>query len=71
MKRCFVSRGPMSIDPSLSRQFSLELQERAIASCTDLEELRRVASTLLRAWHMQASFSESYAAQLMGMQRRP
>lgn len=60
-----------SVDPSLSRQFSLELQERAIDSCSDLEELRQVARTLLRAWHLQASFSESYAAQLMGLQRKP
>lgn len=60
-----------SLTPSLSRQFSLELQERAIDSCMDLEELRSVAKTLLRAWHLQTSFSESYAAQLMGLERRP
>ena len=61
---------PMSLDPSLSRQFSMELQERAIESCTDLDELRSLAKTLLKAWQLQASFSESYAAQLMGLQRQ-
>ena len=35
----------------------------------DLEELRQVAKSLLHAWQLQASFSEDYAAQLMGLQR--
>ena len=48
----------------------MELQERAIESCTDLDELRSLAKTLLKAWQLQASFSESYAAQLMGLQRQ-
>jgi hypothetical protein len=60
----------MESDLSLSRQFSAELQERAIESCTDLEDLRRLAKTLLKAWQLQTSFSEAYAAQLMGLQRR-
>jgi hypothetical protein len=52
-------------EPSLSRQFALAMQERAIESCDDIEQLRSVAKTLLRAWQMQASFTEDYAAQLM------
>ena len=60
----------MPSEPSLSRQFSAELQERAIETCTDIEDLRRVARTLLKAWQLQSSFSEAYAAQLMGLQRR-
>ena len=32
-------------------------------------ELRQVAKSLLQAWQLQASFSEDYAAQLMGLQR--
>lgn len=52
---------------SLSRQFSIAMHERSIDSCDDIEQLRAVAKTLLRAWQLQASFSEDYASQLMGM----
>ena len=52
-------------DRSLSREFTIAMQERAIESCDDIEQLRSVAKTLLRAWQMQASFTEDYAAQLM------
>lgn len=55
---------------SLSRQFSTELHARAIDSCTDIEELRRVAKTLLSAWQLQAELSEQYGAELLGMRRR-
>lgn len=54
---------------SLSRQFSTELHARAIDSCTDIEELRRVAKTLLSAWQLQAELSEQYGAELLGMRR--
>ena len=43
------------------------MHERSIDSCDDIEQLRAVAKTLLRAWQLQASFSEDYASQLMGM----
>ena len=59
----------MSASLSLGRQFAIEAHSRAIDSCADLEELRQVAQSLLHAWQMQASFSEDYAAQLMGLQR--
>ena len=59
----------MSASLSLGRQFAIEAHSRAIDSCADLEELRRVAKSLLHAWQLQASFSEDYAAQLMGLQR--
>lgn len=52
---------------SLSRQFSTELHARAIDSCTDLEELRRVAKTLLSAWQLQKEMSERYGAELLGL----
>ncbi len=52
---------------SLSRQFAIAMHERSIDSCDDIEQLRAVAKTLLRAWQLQASFSEDYASQLMGM----
>jgi len=58
-------------EPSLSRQFALAMQERAIESCDDVEQLRSVAKTLLRAWQMQASFTEDYAAQLMHLTPPP
>ena len=59
----------MSASLSLGRQFAIEAHSRAIDSCVDLEELRQVAKSLLHAWQLQASFSEDYAAQLMGLQR--
>ena len=59
----------MSPSFSLGRQFAIEAHSRAIDSCADLEELRQVAKSLLHAWQLQASFSENYAAQLMGLQR--
>lgn len=52
---------------SLSRQFTLESQSRAIESCHDIEELRRLAKTLLHAWHLQAEFSQRYGAQALGI----
>lgn len=58
-------------EPSLSREFTIAMQERAIESCDDIEQLRSVAKTLLRAWQMQASFTENYAAQLMHLTPPP
>ena len=37
----------------------------------DIEQLRSVAKTLLRAWQLQASFTEDYAAQLMHLTPPP
>jgi hypothetical protein len=54
---------------SLDRQFAIEAHSRAIDACADLDELRQVAKSLLHAWQLQASFSEDYAAQLMGLER--
>ncbi|MEB3323001.1 MAG: hypothetical protein VKI81_09280 [Synechococcaceae cyanobacterium] len=53
----------------LNRQFAVEMHSRAIDSCTDIEELRKVAKTLLSAWQMQATFSERYGAEALGLQR--
>ncbi len=58
-------------EPSLSREFTIAMQERAIEHCDNIEQLRSVAKTLLRAWHMQASFTEDYAAQLMQLTPPP
>jgi hypothetical protein len=54
---------------SLNRQFAIAVHSRAIDSCDDIEELRRVAKTLLTAWQHQAEFSEHYGAQLLGIRR--
>ncbi|MEB3194146.1 MAG: hypothetical protein VKO19_03345 [Cyanobacteriota bacterium] len=54
---------------SLSRTFSTELHSRAIDACTDIDELRRVAKTLLSAWQLQAEMSEQYGAELLGLNR--
>ena len=68
---CDVSRLLLMTVPSLSlsRQFSMELHGRAIDECDDIEELRRVARTLLTAWQLQASMSEQYGAELLGLHR--
>jgi len=58
-------------EPTLSREFTIAMQVRAIESCDDIEQLRSVAKTLLRAWQMQASFTEDYAAQLMHLTPPP
>jgi hypothetical protein len=53
----------------LSRQFSVEMHSRAIDTCTDIEQLRAVAKSLLSAWQLQAMFSEQYGAELLGLKR--
>jgi hypothetical protein len=58
------------IKPSLARQFELEAQSRAIQSCADIEELRGVAMSLLKAWHMQAEMTKHFGAQAMGQTAR-
>ncbi|MEB3320999.1 MAG: hypothetical protein VKI63_08685 [Cyanobium sp.] len=58
-------------DLALSRQFTIESQSRAIDSCEDIDELRRIAKTLLSAWHMQSDMTRHYGAQVMGLPRRP
>jgi hypothetical protein len=54
---------------TLSREFTTELHARAIDACTDIDELRRVAKTLLTAWRLQAEMSEQYGAELLGLNR--
>lgn len=54
---------------SISREFFVEAHSRAIDSCTELEDLRKVSKSLLRAWQLQAMFSEQYGAQALGIQR--
>jgi hypothetical protein len=56
---------------SLNRQFSVEMHSRAIDSCTDIEELRKVAKTLLSAWQLQAHFTEQFGAESLGLARNP
>ena len=54
----------------LSREFTVSLHERAIDRCTDIEELRGIAKSLLRIWQLQATMSESYGAELLGREHR-
>jgi len=58
------------VDLSLSRQFTLESQARAIDACDDVAELRRLAKTLLSAWHLQADMTRHYGAQALGIDTR-
>jgi hypothetical protein len=58
------------VQPSLARQFELEAQTRAIQGCTDIEELRGLAMSLLKAWHMQAEMTKHFGAQAMGQAAR-
>ncbi|MEY3757086.1 MAG: hypothetical protein RLZZ263_240 [Cyanobacteriota bacterium] len=55
---------------SLARQFEQEAQARAIQDCSDIEELRRVALSLLKAWHMQTDMTQHFGAQAMGTPER-
>ncbi len=52
---------------SLSRQFTLESGSRAIDSCEDPAELRRIAKMLLSAWQMQSDLTRHYGAQALGL----
>ena len=54
-------------DLNLSRQFMLESQSRAIDSCDDPAELRRIAKILLSAWHLQSDMTRHYGAQALGI----
>ena len=60
---------PVQDSLPLSRQFAIEAHSRAIDSCTELEDLREVAKSLLNAWQLQAMFSEMYGAQALGIKR--
>ena len=55
---------------SLARQFEQEAQARAIQSCRDIEELRDLALSLLKAWHMQTDMTQHFGAQAMGYPER-
>lgn len=57
----------MASDLSLSRQFALEAQTRAIDACNDIEELRRMTKSLLAAWHLQSEFSRRWGAEALGL----
>ncbi len=59
----------MSQSLSVSREFFVEAHSRAIDNCTELEDLLKVSKTLLRAWQIQAMFSEQYGAQALGIKR--
>ncbi|MCT0213523.1 MULTISPECIES: hypothetical protein [unclassified Synechococcus] len=54
---------------SLSRQFAVEAHARAIDSCTEIEDLRRISKSLLELWQLQASFSAQYGAELLSLQQ--
>jgi len=67
-----ASKAVLSVESlSLSRQFAIEAQARAIESCQDIETLRSLARNLLQIWQLQASVSEQLAAQSLGLQRGP
>ena len=57
-------------DLALTRQFALESQSRAIDGCQDIDELRRIAKTLLTAWHHQQDMTRHYGAQALGLAPR-
>ena len=60
----------MGNDP-LTRQFALESQTRAIDHCSDIDELRSLAKSLLSAWYMQSDMTRAFGAQALGMDRLP
>jgi hypothetical protein len=55
------------LESDLSRQFVVETQARVIDTCNDIAELRRIAKTLLTAWHLQSDMTRHYGAQAMGI----
>lgn len=71
LSRFEAIRFPAVQDVSLSRQFELEAQRRAIDACSDVEELRKLAKSLLNAWHMQSEMTKHYGAQALRMPPAP
>ena len=55
------------LDCDLSRQFVVETQARAIDACNDVDKLRRIAKTLLTAWHLQTDMTRHFGAQALGI----
>lgn len=55
------------LERDLSHQFAVETQARAIDACNDVAELRRIAKTLLTAWHLQSDMTRHYGGQAMGI----
>jgi hypothetical protein len=51
----------------LSRQFVVETQARAIDASNDVAELRRIAKTLLKVWHLQTNMTRHFGAQALGI----
>jgi len=56
-----------NVDRTLSRQFAVETQARAIDACNDLAELKQIAKTLLTAWHLQTDMTRHFGAQALGI----
>jgi hypothetical protein len=55
------------LDCDFSRQFVVETQVRAIDASSDVAELRRIAKTLLRAWHLQSDMTRHFGRQALGI----
>jgi len=55
------------LDCTLSRLLVVETQVRAIDACNDVAELRRIAKTLLTAWHLQTDKTRHFGAQALGI----
>lgn len=68
--KVLLSNGLQVESLSLTRQFAIEAQARAIDSCEDIETLRSLARNLLQVWQLQASLSEELAAQSLGLKHR-
>lgn len=54
-------------DSDLSRKFVVETHARAIDACNDVIELRRIAKTLLTAWHLQSDMTRHFGSQALGI----
>ena len=55
------------LERDLSHQFVVETQARAIDACNDVAVIRRIAKTLLMAWHLQSDMTRHYGGQAMGI----
>ncbi len=55
------------LERDLTRQFVVETQVRAIDACDDVTELRRIAKTLLTAWHLQSDMTRYFGGQALGI----
>jgi|GEM_PF-994981 len=56
----------LNLDLPLHEELEIEKNVRVILDCDDLDELRKLAASLLRAWAQQSDLTAQLIAQISG-----